>query len=193
VMSTFGSFGGGIDIRRGAGDRAFPTNTGVRDSTGTVLTLGSGENEDRTEGEPVVVSIGLLPIQKSRRRNNSSRGEDMIYLNDKFTLDIFVFNQSSWIRRFEISYLDERSLRRKSGASVAGLGIMPLENRIRVGPLRPATCQSVRMDFLALAPGVHPVDTLTLTDIQTGYAVNLRSVMDIVVHEQSEMCLMHKS
>lgn len=66
-------------------------------------------------------------------------------------------------------------------------------------PLRPSTCQSVRMDFLALSPGVHPVDSLMLTDIETGYAVNLRweklaemvfyslmvsrSVMDIVVHE----------
>lgn len=39
------------------------------------------------------------------------------------------------------------------------------------------------MDFLALSPGVHSVDTLTLTDIQSGFSINLRSVMDIVVHE----------
>jgi len=110
----------------------------------------------------------------------------MIYPNDKFTLDIFVFNQSSWMRRFELSYPDGRAWRKKLGAAAPGgkdTGIMPLENRIRVGPLRPSTCQSVRMDFLALSPGVHPVDTLMLTDIETGYAVNLRSVMDIVVHE----------
>ena len=58
------------------------------------------------------------------------------------------------------------------------------------------------MDFLALSPGVHSVETLTLTDIQTGYTMNLRyvatdhncstmlnknycgsSVLDVVVHE----------
>lgn len=69
-------------------------------------------------------------------------------------------------------------------------------------PLRPLTCQSVRMSFLALTPGVHSIDMLTLTDVETGYAVNLRyadlssldlatanlglhvrSVVDIVVHE----------
>ena len=69
-------------------------------------------------------------------------------------------------------------------------------------PLLPSTCQSVRMDFLALSPGVHSVETLTLTDIQTGYTMNLRyvatdhdcgamlnknfcgsSVLDVVVHE----------
>ena len=67
-------------------------------------------------------------------------------------------------------------------------------------PLLPSTCQSVRMDFLALAPGVHSIDTLTLTDIQTGFAVPSVSllpatgrcvfanfsrslVIDIIVHE----------
>jgi len=65
-------------------------------------------------------------------------------------------------------------------------GILPLENRVRIGPLRPSTCQSVRMDFLAVTPGVHSIDTLTLTDIVSGYAMNLRSVMDVVVHEPHE-------
>src|ERR1700733_9307575 len=41
-------------------------------------------------------------------------------------------------------------------------------------PLRPATCQSVRMDFLALVPGVHTIDVLTLTDVESGFAMNLR-------------------
>jgi len=33
------------------------------------------------------------------------------------------------------------------------------------------------MDFLALTPGVHSVDVLTLTDVETGNAVNLRFVV----------------
>ena len=41
-------------------------------------------------------------------------------------------------------------------------------------PLLPSTCQSVRMDFLALAPGVHSIDTLTLTDVQSSYTMHLR-------------------
>jgi hypothetical protein len=137
MVNIQGSLGPSVDIRRGAGPRVFSANAGLRDSSGTVPTVSSGESDERSEGEPVVVSIGLLPLRKSRRRSDSSRtGEDTIYPNDKFTLDIFVFNKSSWIRRFEISYLDERSWRKRSGASVAGskeLGIIPLENRIRVG------------------------------------------------------------
>ena len=58
------------------------------------------------------------------------------------------------------------------------------------------------MDFLAVSPGVHSIDTLTLTDVETGFAMNLRwvfgieviyhaadewfvcrAVMDIVVHD----------
>jgi hypothetical protein len=44
-------------------------------------------------------------------------------------------------------------------------------------PLRPSACQSVRMDFLAVCPGVHAVDALTLTDIESGFCMNLRSVV----------------
>ncbi|KAH9055542.1 hypothetical protein EDB87DRAFT_1688093 [Lactarius vividus] len=49
---------------------------------------------------------------------------------------------------------------------------------MRVGPLQPATCPSVRMLFLvALAPGVHPkvhaIEALTLTDIETQHALTL--------------------
>lgn len=151
---------------------------------------------DKSVREPIVVSIGLLHDEEDEGR------EGRIYPLDRFTLDIFVFNQSSWIRRFEVSYPPRarRRLResvRESGGyfpSVTapvekerdtGPGIMPLENRVRVGPLRPETCQSVRMEFLALAPGVHTIDTLVLTDIESGKSMNLRSVMDIVVHDPS--------
>jgi hypothetical protein len=43
-------------------------------------------------------------------------------------------------------------------------------------PLRPTACQSVRMDFLAVLPGVHSIDTLTLTDTESGFSINLRYV-----------------
>jgi len=127
---------------------------------------------DDGDGEPVIVSIGVLPLERQPSTQGSTK--DLIFPNDKFTLDIFVFNKSSWMRRFEVTYPDAR-MSRKTGSQ--RLGIIPLENRIRVGPLRPSTCQSVRMDFLALMPGVHPVDVLTLTDVETGYAVNLRCVV----------------
>lgn len=60
------------------------------------------------------------------------------------------------------------------------------------------------MDFLAVCPGVHSVDALTLTDIETGFCMNLRfgfcllrlmseltsliarSVIDIVVHDAND-------
>lgn len=44
-------------------------------------------------------------------------------------------------------------------------------------PLRPTACQSVRMDFLAVLPGVHSIDTLTLTDTESGFSMNLRYVL----------------
>ena len=83
--------------------------------------------------------------------------EDRIYPLDVFALEIFVFNQSPVTRRFEVGFPDRKRMRaeRKSlaAAMLAGAGgdvqhkivgdaisrlgsqagIMPLENRIRVG------------------------------------------------------------
>ncbi|TCD67303.1 hypothetical protein EIP91_000273 [Steccherinum ochraceum] len=146
------------------------------------------------EGEPIVVSVGLLPLSRRKGGANDQREDGKIYPLDQFTLDIFVFNQSSWTRRFEVSHPDRRRKRREQanlnfalgipgeGGEDESVGVVPLENRVRIGPLLPSTCQSVRMDFLALSPGVHAIDTLTLTDIQSGYTMDLRSVIDIVVH-----------
>jgi len=133
--------------------------------------------------------------------------EDRIYPLDVFTLEIFVFNQSPVTRRFEVGFPDRKRMRAERRSLAAAMlggsggdvqhkvvgdaisrlgsqaGIMPLENRIRVGPLRPETCQSVRMQFLALRPGLHSVDTLTITDTEAEFTLNLRSVMEVVVHE----------
>ncbi|KAI0743068.1 TRAPP trafficking subunit Trs65-domain-containing protein [Daedaleopsis nitida] len=153
--------------------------------------LGSSTAQD-VGGEPIVVSVGLLPAPHRPKLggNGSASGAHHhtgeMYPLEQFTLDIFVFNQSSWTRRFEVSYPDERRRRRKEKrekGEVRPPGIIPLDNRVRVGPLLPSTCQSVRMEFLALAPGVHSIEVLTLTDVQSGVTMHLRNVIDIIVRE----------
>ncbi|KAK7446307.1 hypothetical protein VKT23_014513 [Stygiomarasmius scandens] len=162
-----------------------------------------------------------LDAEPNADNTPSSHSPELIYPLDTFTLDIFVFNRSSWTRRFEITCPDSRvrrkrleremimglqqnlnpnqkgfkkNTKRSGAATVAALmamekektrgpGVLPLENRVRIGPLLPSACQSVRMKFLAVSPGVHAIDTLTLTDIESGFSMNLRSVMDVVVHE----------
>ena len=60
--------------------------------------------------------------------------------HDEFTLDVFVFNQSVWTRRFEVSVWERRRRRQGhahgvgvGGGPGAGPGIVPLESRVRVG------------------------------------------------------------
>lgn len=99
-------------------------------------------------GEPVVVSVGLLDAESD---DSYPFGQRKIYPSDQFTLDIFVYNQSSWTRRFEVSYPNVDRRQRKTGQSkatpgsrgksnleeltalVAPPGILPLQNRVRVG------------------------------------------------------------
>ncbi|KAF8840724.1 hypothetical protein BDN67DRAFT_951143 [Paxillus ammoniavirescens] len=103
-------------------------------------------------GEPIVVSVGLLPAESGDSNNQDRFGQRMIYPSDGFTLDIFVYNQSSWTRRFEVSYPDANRRRRRKAeqnkaaarpagkaaleellASVVPPGILSLQNRVRVG------------------------------------------------------------
>ncbi|KAH9949090.1 TRAPP trafficking subunit Trs65-domain-containing protein [Amylocystis lapponica] len=191
-----GAVGPSVEIRR---DRAgVPPTPGPRvGGFGMGNEVGAGiAASGNAGGEPIVVSVGLLPLVRSKGKgkgNSDGRRPGEIYPLDQFTLDIFVFNQSSWTRRFEVSYPEERRRRRRGNglqkwdATTASPGILPLENGVRIGPLLPSTCQSVRMDFLALTPGVHAIDTVTLTDVQTGFTMHLRSVMDIVVHEMNDI------
>lgn len=134
--------------------------------------------------QPVLVSVSLLPPDGSE--------DERIYPMNTFSLEIFVFNESDVVRRCEVScparkrWRHEAAQRSQEEHLGGKAGILPLENHIRVGPLRPGTCQSVRMRFLAIQPGSHSVDTLTLTDVETGYAINLRDTVHVVVHRREE-------
>jgi hypothetical protein len=193
-----GASGPSVEIRR---ERGLGMTAVIPQTPGPTIVGGTfdpARDTPATGGEPIIVSVGLLPPPSGFTASRK------LYPCDQFTLDIFVFNQSSWTRRFEISCPDpDRRRRRKieqEKASRGGKttieelksvmtppGILPLQNRVRVGPLRPSTCQSVRMDFLAMTPGVHSVDILSFTDIETGFSMDLRSVLDIVVHEHQQM------
>ena len=110
------SVGPSMEIRRGSNTRVFGGNVDEK--------FGSAISGDEGDGEPVVISIGVLPLE-----NGKDPTKDRMFPNDKFTLDIFVFNKSSWMRRFEVTYPDARTSR-KTGRQ---MGIIPLANRIRVG------------------------------------------------------------
>ena len=114
-----GSVGPSMEIRRGGNTRVLGGNVGDN--------LGSAISGDEGDGEPVVVSIGILPLEKQQSGKDPTEGR--IFPNDKFTLDIFVFNKSSWMRRFEVTYPDARASRKTGGQ----MGIIPLANRIRIG------------------------------------------------------------
>lgn len=48
-------------------------------------------------------------------------------------------------------------------------------------PILPGTCQSIRMRFLAVSAGVHPLDELRLVDMEDGTETRLRRPLTVVV------------
>ena len=95
-------------------------------------------------GENIIVSVGLLPPAHAALEPEML-GPGKIYPLDVFTLDIFVFNQSLWPRRFEVT-CPERRHRRRGGVEIGVYdggseaarkmgypGVLPLESRIRIG------------------------------------------------------------
>lgn len=87
-------------------------------------------------GESVVVSVGLLPVI-----GHDGEDKGRIYPFDTFTLDIFVFNQSTWPRRFEVTCPKKRRNKRTEGepeqsgsaAKIGYPGVLPLDSRVRIG------------------------------------------------------------
>ncbi|KAF4580569.1 hypothetical protein EYR38_003168 [Pleurotus pulmonarius] len=211
VSQNSGNVGPKIDVKRAKGVglgvtlQGTPSPGGAVGGSNTPLPLVPGAFGEQTmlkelqraeeSREAVVVSVGMLPVKRKhsladalggsspddQEEEGKGTGPGKIYPLETFTLDIFVFNQSAWTRRLEVSFPDRRTVRKGALSDGARFkdwngdpGILALDNRVRVGPLRPSTCQSVRMEFLALSPGVHSVDTLTLTDVESGISMNLR-------------------
>ncbi|ELU41942.1 AMMECR1 domain-containing protein [Rhizoctonia solani AG-1 IA] len=146
-----------------------------RDSLSDPLGLGQRHAYAPSVLQPVLVSVSLLPPDGS--------SDERIYPMNTFSLEIFVFNESDVVRRCEISCPARKRWRQETAQRSQDVSVPDL---IAYSPLRPGTCQSVRMRFLAIQPGSHSVDTLTLTDVATGFAINLRDTMNVVVHKREE-------
>ncbi|KAG8964537.1 hypothetical protein FRC03_001703 [Tulasnella sp. 419] len=164
------------------------TNSGFGTGDYSIVPVNPGSEQDGND--VLLVSVSLLPPHRSGG-SATALDNDHIFPLDVFALDIFVFNKSSDVRRCVISFPYRRKKERPisfDGRHPGVLkelpqGIIPLENNLIVGPLRPQTCQSVRMQFVALHPGTHTIDALHLHDYETETSTNLRSVMHVVVHE----------
>ncbi|KAK0469510.1 TRAPP trafficking subunit Trs65-domain-containing protein [Desarmillaria tabescens] len=170
-LASQAHIGPSVDIPRERGAGIVPPTPGPIVYPGE----DQGGGELQHSQESIVVSVGLLSVSDDEGEDEEDR---RIYPMGKFTLDIFVYNRSRWTRRFEVSCPDRRNRRRKGdkGNSTSISGVLPLENRVRIGPLLPTACQSVRMKFLALAPGVHTIEILTLTDTESGFSTDLKHV-----------------
>ena len=160
-QAPIGSYGSGnvgpsVEIRREHGMGMGPGGAPVPQTPGPTVTGAFGEQgmsqrvqNAEDSGESIVVSVGLLPLAAGAPGRKGKLGPDRIYPLDCFTLDIFVFNQSLWTRRFEVSCPDRRWRRRLGGEDqkVSGgehpigarktktdsPGILPLDNRVRIG------------------------------------------------------------
>lgn len=106
---------------------------------------GSGNSKP---GESIVVSVGLVISSLGGKKDKDKFGGNgnsagRLCPLDCFTLDIFVFNQSAWTRRFEVSCPDRRKRRHGHGHvqeehsdqthKRSEAGVLPLDNRVRIG------------------------------------------------------------
>lgn len=76
-----------------------------------------------TEDANMLVSVALLP----------PRSGNEVFPLDVFALEIFLFNRSNSIRRCEVGYPERLRRRNESVGGTSPVGILPLDNRIRVG------------------------------------------------------------
>lgn len=117
--------GPSVDVRRARS--SIPLTPGSR----LGMQHAPGRLNAEQERNTIVVSIGLM----CRDGKVSQQVKPM----EKFTLDVFVFNRSSWARKFELSYPDRKRRQRdssgrvKSGTFIHEQGLLPMDNHIRIG------------------------------------------------------------
>ena len=104
--------------------------------------------EKLDNGESVVVSVRLMSPRDREDWRDEEEVDERIFPLSKFTIEVFVFNRSTWTRRFELSCPSaSRMKRRERIMSQYGYsevvddsrnkldypGILPVDNRVRIG------------------------------------------------------------
>jgi hypothetical protein len=103
--------------------------------------------EKLDNGESIVVSVRLMSPRDREDWRDEEEVDERIFPLSKFMIEVFVFNRSTWTRRFELSCPSAARLRRKERImSQYGYetvdegrnkldypGILPVDNRVRIG------------------------------------------------------------
>ncbi|KAM0753351.1 hypothetical protein T439DRAFT_354775 [Meredithblackwellia eburnea MCA 4105] len=152
---------------------------GIANGPGLGLSF-EGHTSLRGHGS-LLVSVALMPL-----RDFKPDGAPMpVGLLDVFLVEVFVVNRGDQIKRFTVGVPpkrgeDEVVVNEESRVAT----IIPLENDVRIGPLAPRTCASVRLRFLAVRPGAHTLQELRLVDQATGFETRLREPLQVVVENR---------
>ncbi|KZV61895.1 hypothetical protein PENSPDRAFT_759105 [Peniophora sp. CONT] len=178
------------------GARIGPTVDVARGTPGAAPVL-MGKGDVVPEHRAVVLSVAVVVDDEDEGYASSSSGGDgqqgagqkRLYPHQRFALDVLVANRSSTVRRLEVSVPPRPRRREIGGKDVEQPGIVPLDNRVRVGPLRPGAVQSTTLSFRALRPGMHALDALILADVETGAVVVCRKVCMVYVWERPSASL----
>jgi hypothetical protein len=72
---------------------------------------------------------------------------------------------------------------RKQGDAVIERGIISLVNDVKIGPMQPNSCAEVEISLLALVPGIHTLDNVTLVDLVTSDGYDCRRIIKVVVED----------
>ncbi|CAN6602241.1 hypothetical protein TRVA0_002S00870 [Trichomonascus vanleenenianus] len=68
-------------------------------------------------------------------------------------------------------------------AIVGSIGIVSLVNDIRIGPLYSQACYETEITMLAMTPGVHTLEGVTVFDQSTGESYDVGRLLEVVIHD----------
>ncbi|KAJ7498655.1 hypothetical protein FB451DRAFT_1426423 [Mycena latifolia] len=143
IVSVGGGGGGFFGLGPSASEGG-----GIREDDEYEHEHGGGDGNAIKSGEGIVVSVGLVASGSRKIGGDLGKtidgGRDGDELHRIYPLDHFTL---------DVFVFNQSEWTRR--------------------PLLPAACQSVRMEFLAVTPGVHSINTLTLTDVVSGILYEL--------------------
>ncbi|RIB08733.1 TRAPP trafficking subunit Trs65-domain-containing protein [Gigaspora rosea] len=66
-----------------------------------------------------------------------------------------------------------------------------LENNVCTRPIRPLTCETVSIRFIAMKESLHVIDLVQLVNIDTGFVTNLRNVLEILIRSRTDVTMLN--
>ncbi|KAF0473749.1 TRAPP trafficking subunit Trs65-domain-containing protein [Gigaspora margarita] len=145
-------------------------------------------------GDCVAVSFSVnsevVVPNKSQLQNNTSPLSIVTKLPSESYDDISMLSiRGNLSNKIEPFINESEFLKKHLEFETFDADLVCLENNVCTRPIRPLTCETVSIRFIAMKESLHVIDLVQLVNIDTGFVTNLRNVLEILIRSRTDVTM----